>query len=64
MEPGQYMVTGDRSVTTVLTLFPPDADGDMRVELAKLMGSESKPSRVAGFAASVGWLGWSSLRLF
>ncbi|MEE4185240.1 MAG: hypothetical protein V2J12_05695 [Gammaproteobacteria bacterium] len=34
LAPGQYVVTGDREVTTVLTVFPPDANGDMRWELA------------------------------
>jgi len=34
MAPGQYMVTGDRKVTTVLTIYPPDEAGDSRWELA------------------------------
>lgn len=33
--PGQYVVTGDREVTTVLTVFPADKDGDQRWELVK-----------------------------
>jgi hypothetical protein len=32
--PGQYLVTGDREVTTVLTIYPADASGDSRWELA------------------------------
>jgi len=31
---GQYLVTGDRSVTTVLTVHPKDKDGNQRWELA------------------------------
>ena len=34
LEPGRYLVTGDREVTTVLTVYPPDANGDSRWELA------------------------------
>jgi hypothetical protein len=34
LEPGQYRVTGDREVTTVLTIHPADATGDVRWELA------------------------------
>jgi hypothetical protein len=34
LAPGNYMVTGDREVTTVLTLYPPDDSGNMRWELA------------------------------
>ena len=34
LEPGRYLVTGDREVTTVLTVYPADADGDRRWELA------------------------------
>jgi len=34
LAPGQYMVTGDREVTTVLTIHPADADGNRRWELA------------------------------
>jgi len=33
MPPGQYLVTGDREVTTVLTVFPPDDSGNQRWEL-------------------------------
>lgn len=28
--PGKYLVTGDREVTAVLTIYPPDASGDSR----------------------------------
>ena len=31
---GQYLVTGNREVTTVLTIHPPDGDGEQRWELA------------------------------
>lgn len=31
---GQYLVTGNREVTTVLTIHPPDGDGGQRWELA------------------------------
>jgi hypothetical protein len=31
---GRYLVTGDREVTTVLTVYPADANGNMRWELA------------------------------
>ena len=31
--PGKYIVTGDREVTTVLTVHPMDKDGDQRWEL-------------------------------
>jgi len=34
MPPGQYLVTGDREATTVLTVFPADDDGNQRWELA------------------------------
>ncbi len=32
--PGKYLVTGDREVTAVLTIFPDDESGDRRWELA------------------------------
>ena len=32
--PGKYLVTGDREVTTVLTIHPRDKDGNQRWELA------------------------------
>jgi hypothetical protein len=31
---GQYLVTGDRAVTSVLTIYPKDKDGNQRWELA------------------------------
>jgi hypothetical protein len=34
LAPGQYMVTGGRKVTTVLTIYPADAEGDSSWELA------------------------------
>jgi hypothetical protein len=34
LAPGQYLVTGDREVTTVLTVHPKDAQGASRWELA------------------------------
>ena len=34
LAPGQYMVTGGREVTTVLTVYAPDEKGDSRWELA------------------------------
>jgi hypothetical protein len=34
LAPGRYLVTGDREVTTVLTVYPEDGDGRRRWELA------------------------------
>jgi hypothetical protein len=34
LPPGKYLVTGDREVTTVLTIQPKDKDGNQRWELA------------------------------
>jgi hypothetical protein len=34
LTPGKYVVTGDRKVTTVLTVLPKDKDGNQRWELA------------------------------
>ena len=34
LRPGKYLVTGDREVTSVLTVHPPDKDGNQRWELA------------------------------
>jgi hypothetical protein len=34
LAPGKYLVTGDREVTTVLTIYPDDEQGDRRWELA------------------------------
>ena len=35
LPPGKYLVTGDRKVTTVLTIQPKDKDGNQRWELAE-----------------------------
>jgi hypothetical protein len=35
LEPGQYVVTGNRSAVSILTVYAPDADGHMRWELDK-----------------------------
>merc|ERR1719198_374242 len=35
LKPGQYLVTGDRQITTVLTISPPDSNGALRWELGK-----------------------------
>ena len=35
LSPGKYVVTGDREVTTVLTVHPKDKDGVVRWDLAK-----------------------------
>jgi hypothetical protein len=34
LAPGKYLVTGDRDVTSVLTIHPPDKNGNQRWELA------------------------------
>jgi len=34
LAPGKYLVTGDREVTSVLTIHPPDKSGNQRWELA------------------------------
>src|SRR5579872_5487528 len=34
LAPGKYLVTGDRNVTSVLTIHPKDKDGNQRWELA------------------------------
>jgi len=34
LPPGKYLVTGDRTVTSVLTIQPKDKDGNQRWELA------------------------------
>jgi hypothetical protein len=34
LPPGQYLVTGDRTVTSVLTIHPKDKDGNERWDLA------------------------------
>lgn len=33
LEPGRYVVTGDREVVTLLTVYPADADGNQRWQL-------------------------------
>jgi hypothetical protein len=33
LRPGKYLVTGDREVTTMVTIHPPDKDGNSRWEL-------------------------------
>jgi hypothetical protein len=33
LPPGKYLVTGDRNMTTVLTILPKDKDGNQRWEL-------------------------------
>ncbi|CAK0821858.1 unnamed protein product [Prorocentrum cordatum] len=33
LKPGKYIVTGDRQVTTILTVSPPDASGAMQWQL-------------------------------
>ena len=35
LEPGQYVVTGNRSAVSILTVYAPDADGQMAWELDK-----------------------------
>jgi hypothetical protein len=50
---GKYLVTGDRAVTTVLTIHPKDADGTQRWELAdgaKLYDVTHLPCRSARYA--------------
>ena len=54
---GKYLVTGDRSVTTVLTIYPKDKDGAQRWELAdgaKLYDVTHLPCRSARYTASNG----------
>ena len=50
--PGKYVVTGNREVTTVLTVHPKDNDGDQRWELdfdAKLYDVTHWPCRSARY---------------
>ncbi|MEM7195970.1 MAG: hypothetical protein AAF402_13540 [Pseudomonadota bacterium] len=57
VEPGQYLVTGDREVVTVLTIHPPDANGDRRWELAngaKLYDVTHLPCRSARYTPIAG----------
>ena len=52
LPPGQYLVTGDREVTTALTIHPPDSDGDSRWELdsgATLYDVTHLPCRAARY---------------
>ena len=53
LAPGKYLVTGDREVTSVLTVSPPDKDGAQRWELAdgaKLYDVTHLPCRSARYA--------------
>ena len=53
LPPGKYMVTGDREVTTVLTIHPIDKDGTQRWELdkgAKLYDVTHLPCRSARYS--------------
>jgi hypothetical protein len=55
--PGKYLVTGDREVTTVLTIHAADADGDIRWELgdhAKLYDVTHRPCRAARYTSATG----------
>ena len=59
--PGSYVVTGDREVTTVLTIHPADADGDSRWELgdrAHLYDVTHLPCRAARYTSTPG--AWSA----
>jgi hypothetical protein len=40
LAPGKYLVTGDREVTAVLTIYPPDASGDSRWALENHDGGD------------------------
>jgi len=54
--PGKYLVTGDREVTTVLTIHPKDKDGNQRWELgdgAKLYDVTHLACRSARYAPAV-----------
>jgi hypothetical protein len=55
--PGKYLVTGDREVTTVLTIHPADPDGDSRWELgdrATLYDVTHLPCRAARYTSTTG----------
>ena len=55
--PGKYLVTGDRDVTTVLTIHPADASGDSRWELgdhATLYDVTHLPCRAARYTSKTG----------
>jgi hypothetical protein len=52
LEPGKYQVTGGREVTTTLTIYPKDKDGNQRWELengAKLFDVTHLPCRAARY---------------
>ena len=52
LPPGQYVVTGGRKVTAVLTVFPPDKDGDQHWQLgngAKLYDVTHLPCHAARY---------------
>ena len=52
LPPGKYLVTGDREVTSVLTIHPPDRTGDSRWELdahATLYDVTHLPCRAARY---------------
>ena len=50
--PGQYLVTGGREVTTVLTVHPADAQGVARCELAEIVLTIDRPL-IGGRAGSL-----------
>ena len=55
LPPGKYEVTGDREVTTTLTVYPKDKDGQQRWELAngaKLFDVTHLPCRSARYQGS------------
>lgn len=55
--PGKYLVTGDREVTTVLTIHPADSAGDSRWELgdrATLYDVTHLPCRAARYTSATG----------
>ena len=55
LPPGKYVVTGDREVTTVLTIHPADRNGDSRWELddhATLYDVTHLPCRAARYTAT------------
>jgi hypothetical protein len=55
LPPGKYLVTGDREVTTVLTIHPPDRNGDSRWELddhATLYDVTHLPCRAARYTSA------------
>ena len=57
LHPGKYLVTGDREVTAVLTIHPPDKHGDQRWELgdaAKLYDVTHLACRSARYTPAAG----------